>query len=48
MKKGVIIYDYADLNVAMLAKMYGRRLHGYKTIGYEVERIISIEKAHDA
>ncbi len=37
MKKEVIIYDYADLNVPMLAKMYGRRLSGYKHIGYEVE-----------
>ncbi len=37
MKKEVIIYDYADLNVPMLAKMYARRLHGYKTIGYEVK-----------
>ena len=37
MKKEVIIYDYADLNVPMLAKMYRRRLSGYKAIGYEVE-----------
>lgn len=37
MKKEVIIYDYADLNVPMLAKMYARRLHGYKTIGYEMK-----------
>ena len=37
MKREVIIYDYADLNVAMLAKMYGRRLTGYRAIGYAVE-----------
>ncbi len=37
MKKEVVIYDYADLNIPMLAKMYARRLHGYKTIGYQVE-----------
>jgi len=37
MKKEVVIYDYVDLNVPMLAKMYARRLHGYKTIGYEVK-----------
>ncbi len=36
MKTEVIIYDYADLNVPMLAKMYGRRVSGYKTIGYEI------------
>jgi superfamily II DNA or RNA helicase len=36
MKTEVIIYDYADLNVPMLAKMYGRRGSGYKAIGYEI------------
>ena len=36
MKKEVIIYDYADLNVPVLAKMYSRRLRGYGAIGYEV------------
>ena len=35
-KKEVIIYDYADLNVPVLAKMYSRRLRGYGAIGYEV------------
>ncbi|MBL0700082.1 MAG: DEAD/DEAH box helicase [Desulfosarcina sp.] len=35
-KTEVIIYDYADLNVPMLAKMYGRRVSGYKAIGYEI------------
>jgi len=37
MKREVIVYDYADLNVPMLAKMYRRRLSGYRAIGYEVE-----------
>ena len=36
-KSEVIIYDYADLNVPMLAKMYKRRLSGYKAIGYEYQ-----------
>jgi len=36
MKKEVIIYDYADLNIPMLTKMYAKRLLGYKAIGYEV------------
>ena len=36
MKTEVIIYDYADLNVPMLAKMYSRRVAGYKAIGYEI------------
>ena len=36
MKKEVIIYDYADLYVPMLAKMYKRRLAGYRNIGYKI------------
>jgi superfamily II DNA or RNA helicase len=37
MKKEVIVYDYADLNVSMLAKMYERRRLGYRRIGYTIE-----------
>ena len=36
-KKKVVIYDYADLNVPVLARMYDRRLKGYRSIGYEIE-----------
>ena len=36
MKTEVIIYDYADMNVSMLVKMYRRRISGYKAIGYEI------------
>jgi len=32
----VIIYDYVDFEVPLLAKMYGRRRTGYKAIGYEI------------
>ncbi len=34
-KTEVVIYDYVDMNVPMLAKMFERRLRGYKAIGYE-------------
>jgi superfamily II DNA or RNA helicase len=34
-KSEVIIYDYADMKVPMLAKMFDRRLAGYRAIGYE-------------
>lgn len=34
-KKVVLIYDYADINVPMLSRMYKKRLKGYKAIGYE-------------
>jgi superfamily II DNA or RNA helicase len=35
-KKEVRIYDYLDESVPMLARMYKRRLSGYKSIGYEI------------
>jgi len=33
-KKEVRIYDYVDRNVPMLARMFERRMKGYKTLGY--------------
>ncbi len=36
-KKEVIIYDYVDTNVQMLARMHQRRLSGYRSIGYVSE-----------
>ncbi|MCK9461033.1 MAG: helicase [Proteobacteria bacterium] len=35
-KREVRIFDYVDRAVPMLAKMFGRRLRGYKAIGYRV------------
>ena len=35
-KNEVQIYDYVDLEVPMLAKMYKRRQAGYRAIGYEI------------
>ena len=35
-KKEVRIYDYLDESVAMLVRMYKKRLIGYKSIGYEI------------
>jgi hypothetical protein len=32
-KREVRIYDYADLNVPMLARMFDRRCRGYEAIG---------------
>jgi superfamily II DNA or RNA helicase len=34
-KTEVLIYDYADFNVPMLARMHERRLRGYRAMGYE-------------
>jgi len=36
-KSEAVIFDYADLKVPMLARMYERRRVGYKTIGYELD-----------
>jgi superfamily II DNA or RNA helicase len=36
-KSKVVIYDYVDINVPMLTRMFERRLRGYKAIGYEIE-----------
>lgn len=35
-KKSVIIYDYADIKVPVLEKMYKKRLKGYKLLHYEL------------
>jgi len=36
-KKDVQVYDYVDLHIKMLEKMYGKRLKGYASIGYNVK-----------
>ena len=35
-KREVRVYDYADLNVPMLSRMFDRRCRGYEAIGYAV------------
>lgn len=36
-KKEVQIYDYVDIQVKMLERMYGKRLNGYASIGYKAK-----------
>ncbi len=36
-KNEVQIYDYVDIHVRMLEKMYQRRLNGYAAIGYKIK-----------
>ena len=36
-KKEVQIYDYVDIHVRMLEKMYHKRLNGYASIGYKAK-----------
>ena len=35
-KREVRVYDYADLNVPMLARMFDRRCRGYQAVGYTI------------
>ena len=39
-KVEVRIYDYVDDRVPVLDRMYGRRLAGYRSIGYEPEAVL--------
>ena len=43
-KKLVQVYDYVDIHVPMLMRMYNKRLQGYKAIGYS---ILDVEDAPD-
>ena len=36
-KKIVRVYDYVDGQVPTLARMFGKRLRGYKSLGYVIE-----------
>ena len=36
-KKVVQVYDYVDSAVPILARMFEKRLKGYRAIGYELE-----------
>jgi superfamily II DNA or RNA helicase len=38
-KKVIKVYDYVDAEVPMLARMYKKRLQGYKTLGYAISEI---------
>jgi very-short-patch-repair endonuclease len=35
-KREVRVYDYADLNVPMLSRMFDRRCRGYQSLGYTI------------
>ena len=36
-KREVQIYDYLDINVPILRRMYDKRLQGYRNMDYEVK-----------
>ena len=35
-KREVLIYDYTDVNVPMLSRMFDRRCRGYEAVGYSI------------
>jgi hypothetical protein len=35
-KREVRVYDYADVNVPMLTRMFDRRCRGYEAVGYTI------------
>ena len=37
LKKEVVIYDFVDLDVPILDRIYDRRIKGYRSIGDEIE-----------
>ncbi len=39
LKKEVLVYDYVDFNVPVLARMFEKRRRGYKSIGYVIEEM---------
>ena len=43
-KLEVIIYDYVDIHIKMLERMYHKRINAYKKIGYEICSSITKEK----
>jgi superfamily II DNA or RNA helicase len=46
-KKEVQVYDYVDIHVAMLEKMYQKRLKGYASVGYRAKGTpLPLEEAH--
>ena len=44
-KKVVEVYDYVDSEIPMLARMFEKRLKGYRAIGYELANECAIASA---
>lgn len=46
-KKEVLIYDYVDIHVGKLERMYNKRLNGYASIGYKARGEVSATDSID-
>ena len=48
-KKDVIIYDYVDVHIRVLEKMYHKRMRAYKKIGYQIcENLTEVKQKANA
>jgi superfamily II DNA or RNA helicase len=47
-KDEVHVYDYADVMVPMLARMYKKRIAGYSSLGYTVAEVGVLPKSFPA
>lgn len=47
-KQEVQIYDYVDIHIHMLEKMYQKRLKGYSDIGYKIKSSMNINEKVDS
>ena len=43
-KQDIQVYDYADVKVPLLLKMYLKRLKAYKSMGYKILEEASVQK----
>ena len=46
-KAEVCIYDYVDIHVPVLERMYQKRVKGYAAIGYQIKSDILLPETHD-
>lgn len=42
-KNVVKIYDYIDINVPLLVKIYNKRLNGYKNLDYNIKENAGVQ-----
>ena len=45
-KSEVVVYDYVDRQVPMLARMFAKRLRAYTALGYEIRRPTEVAPEH--
>jgi superfamily II DNA or RNA helicase len=46
-KKVVEVYDYVDSSIPMLARMFDKRLQGYRALGYSIHEVDGASRSTD-